>query len=162
VLTVVAKLFGLVRPDVAVFGEKDYQQLVLVRRMAADLCLGVDVLGAETVREAGGLALSSRNAYLSGTEREAALALSRALRAGAAAGAQGGEAVVAAAQAVLAEEPTVRLDYLALTSPELTEPPAQGEARLLVAARFGTTRLVDNLGVHLSGPLSRSADTLAG
>jgi pantoate--beta-alanine ligase len=150
VLTVVAKLFGLVRPDVAVFGEKDYQQLVLVRRMAADLCMGVEVLGAATVREAGGLALSSRNAYLSGAEREAALALSRALRAGAAVGRDGGGAVLAAARAVLAEEPAVELDYLALTSPRLEDPPARGEARLLVAARVGTTRLIDNLAVRLS------------
>ena len=72
VLTVVAKLFGLVRPDVAVFGQKDYQQLVLVRRMADDLCMGVDVVGAETVREAGGLALSSRNAYLDADQRRSA------------------------------------------------------------------------------------------
>ena len=150
VLTVVAKLFGLVRPDVAVFGEKDYQQLVLVRRMSADLCLGVEVLGADTVREPGGLALSSRNAYLSHTDREAALALPRALRAGAAAGGDGGDAVLAVAHAVLAGEPAVQLDYLALTSPELTDAPAQGEARLLVAARVGTTRLIDNLAVRLS------------
>jgi pantoate--beta-alanine ligase len=150
VLTVVAKLFGLVRPDVAVFGQKDYQQLVLVRRMAADLCMGVEVLGADTVREPGGLALSSRNGYLSGTDRQAALALHRSLRAGAAAAADGAEAVLAAAHAVLAEEPAVEVDYLALTSPALTDPPAQGEARLLVAARVGTTRLIDNLAVHLS------------
>jgi pantoate--beta-alanine ligase len=150
VLTVVAKLFGLVRPDVVVFGEKDYQQLVLVRRMAADLCMGVEVLGAETVREAGGLALSSRNAYLTDADREAALALFRALSAGAAAGSQGGQAVLAAADAVLADEPAVRLDYLALTSPDLTDPPAHGAARLLVAARVGTTRVIDNLAVHLS------------
>ena len=83
VLTVVAKLFGLVRPDVAVFGQKDYQQLVLVRRMVDDLCMGVDVVGAGTVREDGGLALSSRNAYLDADQRRSALALSRALRAGA-------------------------------------------------------------------------------
>jgi pantoate--beta-alanine ligase len=150
VLTVVAKLFGLVRADVAVFGQKDYQQLVLVRRMAADLCMGVEVLGAETVRQAGGLALSSRNGYLSATDREAALVLHRALRAGAAAGGDGGDAVLAAAHAVLAEEPAVELDYLALTSPDLADPPAEGDARLLVAARVGTTRLIDNLAVHLS------------
>ena len=81
VLTVVAKLFGLVRPDVAVFGQKDYQQLVLIRRMVADLCLGVEVVGAETVREPDGLALSSRNRYLDADQRAAAVALSRALRA---------------------------------------------------------------------------------
>ena len=78
-LTVVAKLFGLVRPDVAVFGEKDYQQLALIRRMVADLCMGVDVVGAETVREPDGLALSSRNRYLDTEQHAHALALSRAL-----------------------------------------------------------------------------------
>ena len=82
VLTVVAKLFGLVRPDLAVFGEKDYQQLTLIRRMVADLCMGVEVVGAETVREDDGLALSSRNQYLDEDDRRLALALSRALRAG--------------------------------------------------------------------------------
>ncbi len=91
-LTVVAKLFGLVRPDVTVFGEKDYQQLALVRRMSADLCLGVEVLGGETVREPDGLALSSRNRYLDPTERQQALALSRALRAAAGRRAPGGPA----------------------------------------------------------------------
>jgi pantoate--beta-alanine ligase len=149
VLTVVAKLFGLVRPDVAVFGEKDYQQLVLVARMSDDLCMGVGVVGAETVREAGGLALSSRNAYLTPDQRTAARALSRALSAGAAAGAAGQHAVLASARAVLDAEPAVDLDYLALTSPELTEPPPSGAARLLVAARVGSTRLIDNVAVRL-------------
>ena len=149
VLTVVAKLFGLVRPDAAVFGEKDYQQLVLVARMSDDLCMGVDVVGAETVREAGGLALSSRNAYLTPAQRNAARALSRALSAGAAAGAAGARAVLASAQTVLDGEPAVDLDYLALTSPALVEPPASGEARLLVAARVGSTRLIDNVAVRL-------------
>jgi pantoate--beta-alanine ligase len=134
VLTVVAKLFGLVRPDLAVFGQKDYQQLVLVRRMAEDLCMGVQVVGAETVRESGGLALSSRNAYLDPSQRRAAAALSRALRAGADASGSGGAAT------------------LALTSPVLGEAPAAGEARLLVAARVGSTRLIDNVAVHLGGP----------
>jgi pantoate--beta-alanine ligase len=152
VLTVVAKLFGLVRPDVAVFGQKDYQQLVLIRRMVEDLCMGVEVVGADTVREAGGLALSSRNAYLDAAARRAATALSRALSAGAAAGPSGPETVLKAAQAVLDEEPGVRLDYLTLTSPDLGDPPAYGEARLLVAARVGTTRLIDNVAVRLGEP----------
>jgi pantoate--beta-alanine ligase len=150
VLTVVAKLFGLVRPDLAVFGEKDYQQLVLVRRMAADLCMGVEVLGAETVRESSGLALSSRNAYLEPSDRAAATALSRALHAGTAVGDQGADAVVAAARAVLDAEPRVQVDYLALTSPDLDGPPLDGEGRLLVAALVDGTRLIDNRAVQLT------------
>jgi pantoate--beta-alanine ligase len=149
VLTVVAKLFGLVRPDLAVFGQKDYQQLVLVRRMVEDLCLHVEVVGGETVREPGGLALSSRNAYLDDVQRDAALALSRALRAGAAAGPSGADAVRAAAHAVLDAAPGLDPDYLALTSPELADPPPYGPARLLVAARVGSTRLIDNVAVEL-------------
>ena len=153
VLTVVAKLFGLVRPDVAVFGEKDYQQLVLVRRMVADLCLGLDVVGAETQREPDGLALSSRNRYLSADERPAALALSRALRAAAERSAYGLPAARWAAMAVVRAEPGVELDYLAITDPDLSplEPHAAVErpARVLVAARVGTTRLIDNLPLTL-------------
>jgi len=149
VLTVVAKLFGLVRPDVAVFGQKDYQQLVLVRRMVADLCLGVDVVGAETVREPSGLALSSRNAYLDADQREAAVVLSQALRAGVLTGPEGGGLVLAAARAVLRAAHKVDLDYLVLTAPDLGPAPVAGEARLLVAARVGSTRLIDNTAVHL-------------
>jgi pantoate--beta-alanine ligase len=149
VLTVVAKLFGLVRPDLAVFGQKDYQQLVLIRRMVADLCMGVDVVGAETVREPGGLALSSRNRYLDEEQKQLALTLSRALEAGAAVAAHGGEAVLEAAHGVLGPADGVELDYLALTSPELGVAPESGEARLLVAARVGTTRLIDNTGLVL-------------
>ncbi|GAA4684429.1 pantoate--beta-alanine ligase [Nocardioides nanhaiensis] len=157
VLLVVAKLFGLVRPDVAVFGQKDYQQLVLVRRMAADLCLGVEVVGAETVREPDGLALSSRNTYLDAEQRQQALALSRALRAGVDAAGGGAAAALAAARAVLDDAPGVELDYLALTTPDLApldaDPPPGTEARILVAARVGTTRLIDNLPLHLgAGP----------
>ena len=151
VLTVVAKLFGLVRPDDAVFGEKDYQQLVLVRRMADDLCMGVDVVGAATVREPNGLALSSRNAYLSESERMVAAVLPAALRAGAIAGPQGEDAVLTAAHAVLASQFGVQLDYLALRSPDLSPAPASGDARLLVAARVGTTRLIDNVALELGG-----------
>jgi pantoate--beta-alanine ligase len=154
VLTVVAKLLGLVRPDVAVFGQKDYQQLVLVRRMVADLCLPVEVVGAETVREPDGLALSSRNRFLSRQQRRAALALSAALGAGAAAGSAGPEAVRRAAADVLAAEPGLALDYLELTSPDLGRAPASGDARLLVAGGVGTTRLIDNVAVTL-GSLPR-------
>ena len=151
VLTGVAKLFGLVRPDLAVFGQKDYQQLVLIRRMAADLCLGVEVVGAATVREDSGLALSSRNAYLDPDQKRVALALSRALRAGAGAGAAGAERVLADATAVLHAAEGVDVDYLALTDPALGAPPEAGEARLLVAARVGSTRLIDNIEIHLGG-----------
>ncbi|MCZ2830062.1 pantoate--beta-alanine ligase [Modestobacter sp. VKM Ac-2986] len=149
VLTVVAKLFGLVRPDVAVFGEKDYQQLTLIRAMARELALGVDVVGVPTVREDDGMALSSRNRYLSAEQRATAAALSAALRAGAAAGPSGADAVLTAARAVLAGAPDLVPDYLELTDPELGPPPAAGPARLLVAARAGSTRLIDNLAVTL-------------
>jgi pantoate--beta-alanine ligase len=152
VLTVVAKLFGLVRPDLAVFGEKDYQQLTLIRAMARELALGVEVVGLPTVREDDGLALSSRNRYLTAEQRAAAVALSEALRAGAAAGRHGADAVLATAHAVLAAEPSLQLDYLALTDPDLGPAPAGGPARLLVAARAGGTRLIDNVLVTLGGP----------
>jgi pantoate--beta-alanine ligase len=117
--------------------------------MVADLCLDVDVVGAETVREPGGLARSSRNAYLDADQREAALALSRALRAGVDAAPEGGSHVLAAARAVLRSAHRIDLDYLALTAPDLGEAPAAGEARLLIAARVGPTRLIDNVAVHL-------------
>ena len=149
VLTVVAKLFGLVRPDVTVFGQKDYQQLALVRRMVADLCLGIDVVGAETVREEDGLALSSRNRFLDADQRGQAVALHRALDAARAAAPGGAEAALAAAHAELGAAPGVDLDYLELTGPDLGPVPAAGEARLLVAARVGTTRLIDNAAVVL-------------
>ena len=155
VLTVVAKLFGLVRPDVTVFGEKDYQQLALVRRMSADLCLGVEVLGGETVREPDGLALSSRNRYLEGEQRRTATALSRALRAAQDAAAEGLAAAEAAARVELSQTPGVDLDYLVITDPALGElpadPPPGTEARAIVAARVGSTRLIDNLPLVL-GP----------
>jgi pantoate--beta-alanine ligase len=152
VLTVVAKLFGLVRPDLALFGEKDYQQLTLIRAMARELALGVEVVGVPTVREADGMALSSRNRYLDPAQRSAAAAISAALRAGAAAGVNGADAVLAAARSVLAAEPTLAPDYLELTDPDLGPPPATGAARLLVAARAGTTRLLDNVPVSLGAP----------
>jgi pantoate--beta-alanine ligase len=152
VLTVVAKLFGLVRPDLAVFGEKDYQQLTLIRAMARELALGVEVVGVPTVREDDGLALSSRNRYLAPGQRRAAATISAALRAGAAAGPQGAEAVLAAASSVLDAEPSLLQDYLELTDTDLGPAPAAGPARLLVAARAGSTRLIDNLAVTLGEP----------
>ena len=151
VLTVVVKLLNIVRPDFAFFGEKDYQQLVLVRRAVQDLNLDVSIVGVPTVREDGGLALSSRNRYLDDTQREAALSLSAALSAGLHAGADGPQAVLAAATAVLAERPDVVVDYLELRGDDLGPIPATGPSRLLVAARVGTTRLIDNAPVLLSG-----------
>ncbi len=148
VLTVVAKLFGLVRPDVAVFGEKDYQQLTLIRLMARELCLGVDVVGCPTVREDSGLAMSSRNQYLTASERERAAAISAALKAGVDAGPDGSEAVLHAAEKVLADA-GIDPDYLVLTSPDLGPAQPGHEARLLVAARVGQPRLLDNCAVSL-------------
>lgn len=157
VLTVVLKLLQLTRPDLAFFGEKDYQQLVLIRAMVRDLDLPVTVEAVPTVREPDGLALSSRNRYLSAADRVAARSLSGALRAGAAAAANGElpDAVQRAAAAALSG---VELDYLALADPALqplAEPlgttagpvvpvPPDRVARLLVAARVGGTRLIDN------------------
>jgi pantoate--beta-alanine ligase len=135
---------------VAVFGEKDAQQLALIRRMVNDLDLPVHIVGAPTVREADGLAVSSRNAYLSPAQRQSALALSRALRAGAAAAGGGAAAVRAAARAVFDAQPDVRVDYLALVDPAtLDEVPEEfsGAALLAVAAYVGTTRLIDNTTV---------------
>ena len=139
-----AKLIGLTRPDLALFGEKDYQQLVLIRRMAADLSLPVQVVGVPTVRESDGLARSSRNRYLSETERAAAAAVPQALDAAVAAAVAGADAAREAGQAVLAASPGVAVDYLAVTDPDLGPPPARGEARILLAARVGSTRLIDN------------------
>lgn len=149
VVTVVTKLFGLVRPDVAVFGEKDYQQLVIVRRLAADLCLGVDVVGAETAREADGLARSSRNRYLDPVEREQATALHRTLRRGREDAGYGAASALGAARAELRASPGIDLDYLVVTGTDLGPPPAAGEARILIAARVGDTRLIDNLPITL-------------
>jgi pantoate--beta-alanine ligase len=149
VLTVVAKLFHIVAPDVAYFGEKDFQQLVLVKKMVRDLNFPVAVVGVPTVREPDGLALSSRNAYLTPDQRPAAAALQRALSAGAAVSARGPQAVLDAARAVLAEEPALEVQYLELRDPELGPDPLAGRARLLVAARVGSTRLIDNVPVQL-------------
>jgi pantoate--beta-alanine ligase len=151
VLTVVAKLFGLVRPDVAVFGQKDFQQLALIRRMAEDLCLGIEVIGAETVRERDGLALSSRNRYLDEEERANAVVLSRALFAAQEDAVRGPDAALGAARAVLRTTPGVDLDYLEVTAPDLGPAPQRGEARMLIAARVGSTRLIDNVPLSL-GP----------
>jgi pantoate--beta-alanine ligase len=156
VLTVVLKLFNLVKPDVAVFGEKDAQQLAVVRRMVADLNLPVTIDSVPIVRDPGGLAISSRNRYLSRSERDTALALSRALRAGVGAAEEGSAAVLAAAQAELSAatkaDPPLATDYLALADPETftaIETGYTGAALLLVAATVGKTRLIDNMGLTL-------------
>ena len=151
VLTVVAKLFGLVRPDVAVFGEKDYQQLTLVRRMVEDLCMGVRVVGAETVREPDGLAMSSRNRYLEGDLRWRAGAIARTLFAARNAALHGADVAIGAARHELRHARGVDLEYLELTGPDLGPPPESGPARLLIAARVGPARLIDNLALDLNG-----------
>ncbi|GGT34630.1 pantoate--beta-alanine ligase [Nonomuraea spiralis] len=151
VLTVVLKLFNLVHPDLAIFGQKDAQQLAVIRRMVADLDLPIEIVGAPTVREPDGLALSSRNRYLSAGERTVALALSRALRAGAAELTP--SAIRATARAVLdAAGPDLDLDYLALVDPATFKEVGDsyaGSAVLAVAARVGTTRLIDNVVLSL-------------
>ena len=163
VLTVVLKLFNLVKPDVAVFGEKDAQQLALVRRMVADLNIPVTIEPVGIVRDADGLASSSRNRHLSPDERATALALSRALRAGLAAAGAGQDAVLAAAQEELAAagktDPPLATDYLTLADPLTFSPvPAgfAGRALLLVAGTVGKTRLIDNTAVDFNAPAGRA------
>jgi len=151
VATVVAKLFTAVRPDLAFFGEKDFQQLAVIRRMEADLGLGVTVRGVPTVRDPDGLALSSRNAYLSSDDRQSALALPQSLEQARAA-ILGGEPVEVAlddAKRKLTAAGFSRIDYVALVDSATLEPlnsPA-GEMRLIAAAVIGTTRLIDNVAV---------------
>jgi pantoate--beta-alanine ligase len=152
VTTVVAKLFNLVGPCRAYFGEKDWQQLAVVRRMVDDLSFDVEVVGCETVREADGLALSSRNAYLGGAERAAAPVLHRALVAGAqtiVAGERDPDRVVSMMSEMIDAEPLASLDYVAVVDAATLGrvAPLTGELRLLGAARFGKARLIDNVGV---------------
>ncbi|MBO1753690.1 pantoate--beta-alanine ligase [Allobranchiibius sp. CTAmp26] len=154
VLTVVAKMLHLVRPSRAYYGQKDAQQLLLIKRMARDLDFPTEVVAVETAREADGLALSSRNRYLTETDREVAGCLSQALRAGADMARIGPAAVRRAARDVLVREPLAMIDYLVLVHPtELTEVAEwyRGPALLAVAGRVGTTRLIDNLPIEL-GP----------
>jgi pantoate--beta-alanine ligase len=153
-LTVVAKLFHLTRADSAYFGQKDAQQLLLIRRMVRDLDFPVKVVSVPTVREADGLAMSSRNTYLTDSDRETALCLSKALRAGAAAAGEGPSAIRRAARGVLVREPLALIDYLVLVHPSTLEDVPEwyrGEALLAVAGRVGTTRLIDNLPISV-GP----------
>ncbi|MFC5065656.1 pantoate--beta-alanine ligase [Actinomycetospora atypica] len=149
-LTVVNKLLAIVVPDVVFFGEKDYQQLTLIRRMVHDLDVDVHVVGVPTVRERDGMARSSRNAYLTPEQREQAVTISAALSAGQYAGEQGPAAVVAAAREVLSAEPALEVDYVELRDPELGPAPSIGDARLLIAARLGATRLIDNAHVSVT------------
>ncbi len=150
-LTVVLKLLEAVRPDRAFFGEKDYQQLVLIRQMVDDLNVAVRIVGVPIVREPDGLAMSSRNRYLSPEAREQASAVSSALLAGRYAAGAGPAAAIDAARAVLEEVPAIRTDYLELRGPWLEPTPVAGPARLLIAARLGSTRLLDNIAVDLPG-----------
>lgn len=152
VATVVAKLFGIVGACAAYFGEKDWQQLAVVRRMALDLSLPVDVVGCATVREDDGLAMSSRNAYLTEPQRAAAPALYRALCEGVAsieAGQVDTSHIRDLMGAVISAEPEAQIDYAEVVDASLLTPldQAHGEVRLLVAARLGIPRLLDNLGV---------------
>ncbi len=149
VATVVLKLFNQVEPDAAVFGEKDYQQLVLIKRMAADLDLPVEVIGRPIVRESDGLAMSSRNTYLSKEERAAALCLYRALIAArelTASGAKKRESILEAVRQIIGSTPHTSLEYAALVHPQTLQEVEEigGEARLALAVWVGQTRLIDN------------------
>lgn len=153
VATVVTKLFNLTGRCAACFGEKDFQQLVVVRRLVADLDLPVEIVACPTVREPDGLACSSRNAYLDLAQRAAAPVLHRALLAGKAlveAGVADPDEVIAAVAGVVAGEPLADLDYAAVVEESTMQKPVKldGEVRILVAARFGSTRLIDNLGAR--------------
>lgn len=161
-LTVVLKLLQTVRPDRVFFGEKDYQQLVLVRQMVADLNVDVQVVGVPIVRETDGLAMSSRNRYLDPAQRELAAVLSAALLAGKHAAPAGVDAVVAAAAAALCEVPAIGVDYLVVRDPALGPARANGPARLLVAARLGTTRLLDNIAIELGTTVGADTEVLVG
>ncbi len=150
VLTVVAKLFHLAGAGTAFFGEKDYQQLTLIRRMVEDLRFPVRVVGVPTVREADGLAMSSRNRYLSPEDRVLAACVPAALTAAAAAAAAGPQAAVEAGRRIL-DRPGVEVDYLAVTDP-LLGPAGPGPGRVLTAVRIGTTRLIDNMPCEVGAP----------
>ncbi|HET6779255.1 MAG TPA: pantoate--beta-alanine ligase [Gemmatimonadales bacterium] len=150
VLTVVAKLFHLTQPDVACFGQKDIQQLALIRRMVRDLNWPLEIVMVRTVRESDGLAMSSRNAYLAGPDRSRAAVLSRALRAahdGWRSGETEAHALEARMRDILREEPDVTVEYIAVVDPEALAPvrTADGETIVALAARIGSTRLIDNI-----------------
>ncbi len=148
VTTVVSKLFGAVAPDVAVFGEKDFQQLAVIRRMTCDLDLGIEIIGAPIVREPDGLAMSSRNVRLSPDQRRAAVCVPHALDAATAAArtGRGSAAAIAAGADVVAAEPLARLEYIEIFDPQtlLPVPDAVAGSRIAIAAWFGDVRLIDN------------------
>ena len=150
VLTVVAKLMHMTRPDIALFGEKDYQQLVLIRDMATALDFGVEVIGVPTVREPDGLAMSSRNRYLSASARALASDIPRALAAGQAAADGGADAAVSAVRAALSA-PGIAVDYVACTDVSLGDPVPRRPGRLLAAVVIDGTRLIDNVAIEVGG-----------
>jgi len=160
-LTVVLKLLQIVRPDRAFFGEKDYQQLILVRQMVADLNVDARIVGVPIVREDDGLAMSSRNRYLDADQREQAGALSAALLAARYGAGTGVAAALDAARAVLEEVPGIDVDYLEVRGPGLEPAPLQGPGRVLIAARVGATRLLDNIAVDL-GPAASTGGAYVG
>lgn len=152
VATVVAKLFGIVRPDLALFGQKDYQQAALVHQLVNDLNMGVKVIIRPTVRELDGLAMSSRNVYLSTEERAIAITLYKSLQAGAGAirgGATDASTIHATMAAIIRQQPSITIDYLAVCDPLTLEPLSQATSKtvLLGAVRLGSIRLIDNLVV---------------
>jgi pantoate--beta-alanine ligase len=159
VATVVCALFHLVRPEVAVFGEKDAQQLAVVRRMVRDLGFGIEIVAGPTVREADGLAMSSRNGYLSADERRAATVLFRALGAAAAAiggGERRGDEVRRVMREVMESEPLARLEYAEVVDAESFQPVETlgGQVVLPIAAHVGRTRLIDNIQLTVGGPVA--------
>jgi pantoate--beta-alanine ligase len=160
VATIVAKLLLAVRPDVALFGEKDFQQLAMIRRLAEDLALGVEIAGVATVRDGDGLALSSRNAQLSADQRGLAVALPDALRSARDSIIGGGDVAGAlrAAKQSLVDAGFLRIDYFALVDAGTLEPldEPHGTMRLLAAAVIGTTRLIDNVAVEMDASRSGS------
>jgi pantoate--beta-alanine ligase len=147
VCTVVAKLFNILAPDAAVFGEKDFQQLAVVRRMVRDLNFKIDIVAVPTVREEDGLACSSRNQYLNGEERKQATVLYKALRAAASTGKKLAEELVAVMCRIISEAPLARIDYVELVDAETLQPieMAGPNTVLLTAVFFSKTRLIDNI-----------------
>jgi pantoate--beta-alanine ligase len=147
VCTVVAKLFNILAPDAAVFGEKDFQQLAVIRRMVRDLNFNIDIIAVPTVREEDGLACSSRNQYLNTEERKQATVLHKALQAAANAGKESANEIVALARTIINEAPLVRIDYVEVVDAETLEPvqSAGPNTVLLFAVSFGNTRLIDNI-----------------